>query len=64
MYLIAPGGKNPLFVQCDISDGMSWITIQKRTNDGLKFNNNWNEYAKGFGSLYGKKIIFITLLRF
>ncbi|VVC45031.1 Hypothetical protein CINCED_3A019619 [Cinara cedri] len=53
MYLIAPGGKSPLFVHCDISDGMSWITVQKRTNDGLKFNNNWNDYAKGFGSLYG-----------
>ncbi|CAH1715181.1 unnamed protein product [Aphis gossypii] len=52
-YLIAPDGKNPLLVQCDISDGMSWITIQKRTNDRLKFNNNWNEYAKGFGNLYG-----------
>lgn len=55
MYLIAPGGKYPLFVHCDISDGMSWITVQKRTNDGLKFNNNWKQYAKGFGSLYGKK---------
>lgn len=53
-YLIAPDGKNPLLVQCDISDGMSWITIQKRTNDRLKFNNNWNEYTKGFGNLYGK----------
>ncbi|XP_001944698.3 protein scabrous [Acyrthosiphon pisum] len=52
-YLIAPDGKNPLLVQCDISDGMSWITVQKRTNDHLKFNNNWNEYAKGFGNLYG-----------
>lgn len=55
MYLIAPGGKYPLFVHCDISDGMSWITVQKRTNDGLKFNNNWKQYAKGFGSLYGKQ---------
>ncbi|XP_025205005.1 protein scabrous-like [Melanaphis sacchari] len=52
-YLIAPDGKNPLLVQCDISDGMSWITVQKRTNDRLKFNNNWEEYAKGFGNLYG-----------
>lgn len=55
MYLIAPAkGKNPLLVHCDVSNGMSWITVQKRTNDHLKFNNDWDEYAKGFGNSYGK----------
>lgn len=54
MYLIAPNGKKPLLVHCDLSDGMSWITIQKRTNDRLRFDKNWNEYAKGFGNVYGK----------
>lgn len=54
MYLITPDAKNPLYVHCDISDGMSWVTIQKRTNDRQKFNNNWNEYAKGFGDINGK----------
>lgn len=54
MYLIAPDRKNPLLVHCDISDGMSWVTVQKRTNDNLKFNNNWNEYAKGFGNAQGE----------
>lgn len=55
MYLIAPAkGKTPLLVHCDVSDGMSWITVQKRTNDRLKFNNNWDEYAKGFGNSNGK----------
>lgn len=54
MYLITPDRKSPLLVHCDISDGMSWVTIQKRTNDNLKFNNNWNEYAKGFGNAQGE----------
>lgn len=56
MYLIALGGKSPLLVHCDVSDNMSWITIQKRTNDRMNFNHNWNEYAKGFGNLNGKLI--------
>lgn len=62
-YLVAPDGKNPLLVNCDISDGMSWITVQKRTNGRLNFNKNWNEYAKGFGDLYGElmfRIIFLN----
>lgn len=55
-YLIAPatGENKPLLVHCDISDGMSWITVQRRTNDRVDFNKNWDEYAKGFGDVDGK----------
>lgn len=55
-YLIAPAaeGNKPLLVHCDISDGMSWITVQRRTNSRVDFNRNWDEYAKGFGDSAGK----------
>lgn len=58
-YVIAPAAagvnNKPLLVHCDISDGMSWITVQRRTNDRVNFNRNWDEYANGFGDLNGKR---------
>ncbi|XP_050430438.1 protein scabrous-like [Adelges cooleyi] len=52
-YLISPNGKKTFLVHCEISDDMSWITFQRRTNDQLNFNKDWKGYSEGFGHLYG-----------
>ena len=49
------GNSNKVEVLCDFEqDGGGWTIIQKRSSGPRdEFNQNWNEYLNGFGSLDG-----------
>lgn len=78
--LCLPDGKNKGTRTIDLCDGPfevgcegeiagpGWIVIQRRINDNLDFNRNWNEYENGFGNITGsyfiglKKLLQLTSL--
>ncbi|KAL3285024.1 hypothetical protein HHI36_019152 [Cryptolaemus montrouzieri] len=50
IYLISPGGGEPILTNCE--DG--WTIVQKRYDGSVNFNQNWNNYSNGFGSATGE----------
>nr|XP_039254130.1 fibrinogen C domain-containing protein 1-like [Styela clava] len=44
-----------LSVYCDTqTDGGGWVVIQRRFNEKLNFDREWDQYVKGFGTLSGE----------
>ncbi|XP_066910370.1 angiopoietin-2-like [Clytia hemisphaerica] len=42
-------------VRCNMQiDGGGWLVFQHRFNGGVDFNNDWDEYKNGFGSVDGE----------
>ena len=35
------------------TEGGGWTVIQRRVNDFMNFDRNWDEYVKGFGDPFG-----------
>lgn len=55
LYIIAPGGVNPIVTVCDQDTGAGgWTVVQKRYDGSQEFNKNWQHYADGFGVPNGK----------
>ena len=54
IYAISPGGLRDFNVFCDMEllDG-GWTVIQRRIDDTVSFNKNWDEYKVGFGGFNG-----------
>ncbi|EDO32335.1 predicted protein [Nematostella vectensis] len=52
MYHVDPDGKGSFSVYCDMSSGGGgWTLLQRRLDDSLSFNNDWQSYKNGFGDL-------------
>ncbi|KAJ8023239.1 Fibrinogen C domain-containing protein 1-A [Holothuria leucospilota] len=69
IYTILPLGwsKEPFPVPCNMSiDDGGWTVLQRRVNDSVNFNHNWEGYKHGFGVLDhelwlgNEKIYFLT----
>ncbi|XP_054273896.1 protein scabrous-like [Macrosteles quadrilineatus] len=55
LYIVAPGKGTPLVTFCDQTTGAGgWTLVQRRQDGSQDFNNNWQQYAKGFGSALGE----------
>ncbi|KAG8431834.1 hypothetical protein GDO86_019808, partial [Hymenochirus boettgeri] len=55
-HIIYPlGSQHPLPVHCDMTtNGVAWTVIQRRFDGSTNFNQNWQEYVKGFGNADGE----------
>ncbi|XP_046337138.2 fibrinogen-like protein A isoform X2 [Haliotis rufescens] len=54
VYSVTPDGGTPFNVYCDMTgDKGGWAVVQRRVDDTVAFDKNWNQYKKGFGSLDG-----------
>ncbi|XP_077463087.1 angiopoietin-related protein 4-like [Stigmatopora argus] len=51
IYIIQAQNSRPFQVFCDMNSEGGWTVIQRRTDGSQKFNQNWEGYKKGFGSL-------------
>ncbi|ALC39845.1 CG8642, partial [Drosophila busckii] len=63
-------GVDPFLVPCDSKfAGNGWTVIQRRVDDSVSFDRNWEEYKNGFGDLRGnfwlglEKLHLMTKLR-
>ena len=54
VYYIGFSG-SPRKVFCDMTtEGGGWIVMQKRLDGSVDFYRNWDNYANGFGNVYGE----------
>ncbi|WP_411016678.1 fibrinogen-related protein, partial [Salmonella sp. s51944] len=52
IYDITPTGSYKFEVYCDMeTDGGGWTVFQRRENGSQDFDQTWDEYKYGFGSL-------------
>ncbi|XP_026200081.1 angiopoietin-related protein 4-like [Anabas testudineus] len=54
VYAIQPEGSQPFNVLCEMTSEGGWTVIQKRQDGSQNFNQQWESYKKGFGSLNGE----------
>uniref|UniRef100_H3CXW4 Angiopoietin like 4 n=1 Tax=Tetraodon nigroviridis TaxID=99883 RepID=H3CXW4_TETNG len=54
VYTIQPDGSHPLDVFCDMTSEGGWTVIQRRHDGSQNFNQPWERYKRGFGSLSGE----------
>ncbi|TWW58104.1 angiopoietin-related protein 4-like [Takifugu flavidus] len=54
VYTIQPEGSEPFAVFCDMTSEGGWTVIQKRYDGAQNFNQLWEGYKRGFGSLDGE----------
>lgn len=54
MYTIQPLNSQPFDVLCEMTSEGGWTVIQKRLDGSQNFNQLWETYQKGFGSLRGE----------
>ncbi|XP_061739406.1 angiopoietin-related protein 4-like [Nerophis ophidion] len=54
VYTIQPQNSQPFTVFCEMSSEGGWTVIQKRFDGYQNFNQLWESYKKGFGSLNGE----------
>ncbi|XP_070688045.1 angiopoietin-related protein 4-like [Pempheris klunzingeri] len=53
VYTIRPESSQPLNVLCEMTSEGGWTVIQKRLDGSQSFNQLWESYKRGFGSLNG-----------
>lgn len=53
VYTIQPGDSLPFDVLCEMTAEGGWTVIQKRLDGSQSFNQLWEDYKNGFGSLTG-----------
>ncbi|KAF7202561.1 angiopoietin-related protein 4 [Nothobranchius furzeri] len=54
IYTIQPEGSQPFSVLCQMTPEGGWTIIQKRQDGSQNFNQLWESYKNGFGSLKGE----------
>ncbi|XP_056234571.1 angiopoietin-related protein 4-like [Seriola aureovittata] len=54
IYTIQPENSQPFSVLCEMTSEGGWTIIQKRQDGSQNFNQLWESYKKGFGSLNGE----------
>ncbi|KAF3690748.1 Angiopoietin-related protein 4 Angiopoietin-like protein 4 Precursor [Channa argus] len=54
VYTIQPESSQPLTVLCEMTSEGGWTVIQRRQDGSLNFNQLWETYKRGFGSLNGE----------
>ncbi|XP_067452714.1 angiopoietin-related protein 4-like [Thunnus thynnus] len=54
VYTVQPENSQPFSVLCDMTSEGGWTVIQKRLDGSQSFNQLWESYKKGFGSLSGE----------
>ncbi|KAK2835341.1 hypothetical protein Q5P01_015825 [Channa striata] len=54
IYTIQPESSQPFNVLCEMTSEGGWTVIQKRQDGSQKFNQLWEAYKRGFGSLNGE----------
>nr|XP_015826324.2 angiopoietin-related protein 4 [Nothobranchius furzeri] len=54
VYTIQPEGSQPFSVLCQMTPEGGWTIIQKRQDGSQNFNQLWESYKNGFGSLKGE----------
>ncbi|KAM9383644.1 angiopoietin-related protein 4-like [Pholidichthys leucotaenia] len=54
VYTIQPQNSQPFNVLCEMTSEGGWTVIQKRQDGSENFNQLWEIYRKGFGSLNGE----------
>ncbi|XP_070291206.1 angiopoietin-related protein 4-like [Salvelinus sp. IW2-2015] len=53
VYAIRPRNSQPFDVFCEMTAEGGWTVIQRRQDGSQNFNQLWEAYQKGFGSLNG-----------
>ncbi|XP_017286863.1 angiopoietin-related protein 4 [Kryptolebias marmoratus] len=54
VYTIQPDNSEPFSVFCEITADGGWTVIQRRQDGSVDFDQLWEAYEKGFGSLNGE----------
>ncbi|KAM4628796.1 angiopoietin-related protein 4-like [Polymixia lowei] len=54
VYTVYPDDAHSFNVLCEMTSEGGWTVIQKRHNGSQSFNQPWEQYQKGFGSLNGE----------
>ncbi|KAM7388023.1 hypothetical protein PAMP_024227 [Pampus punctatissimus] len=54
VYTVQPENSKPFNVLCEMTSEGGWTVIQKRLDGSQSFNQLWESYKKGFGSLNGE----------
>ncbi|XP_076009265.1 angiopoietin-related protein 4-like [Genypterus blacodes] len=54
VYTIQPENSRPFNVLCEMTPEGGWTVIQKRHDGSQNFNQLWESYQRGFGSLNGE----------
>uniref|UniRef100_A0A8C6TP11 Angiopoietin like 4 n=1 Tax=Neogobius melanostomus TaxID=47308 RepID=A0A8C6TP11_9GOBI len=55
VYTVQPeNSQTPFSVLCEMTPGGGWTVIQKRSDGSQSFDQTWDSYRKGFGSLNGE----------
>lgn len=54
VYTIQPENSQPFSVLCEMTSEGGWTIIQRRHDGSQSFDQLWDDYKKGFGSLNGE----------
>ncbi|XP_037530437.1 angiopoietin-related protein 4 isoform X2 [Nematolebias whitei] len=54
VYTVQPENSKPFNVLCQMTSDGGWTVIQKRQDGSQSFDQLWEDYRKGFGSLDGE----------
>ncbi|XP_028939156.1 angiopoietin-related protein 3 [Ornithorhynchus anatinus] len=54
VYSIRPNESEAFNVYCEVKSDSSWTVIQRRSDGSQNFNETWESYERGFGSLDGE----------